>query len=483
MALPAAWARAADRIDPPPPGPDLATPVAFMDAHSRGLYRSARHLEAIQTAVLDAIRRGGRTIISVSVRHGKTILCSRWLPAWYIGTHPDRRVLHATNTAELGRRNSRAARDILTEHGHRFGVSVSRVSAAADIWDLEGHPGGMQSVGVGGTPIGAGGNLVIVDDPYKSWADAMSYTTREAVIEWWTGTMESRIEPGGAVVIVMARWHPDDLAGFLLREAPDEWREVRLPAVATDGPDTDPLGRQVGEALWPERYPLSELERRKTAVSLALGPQVWDAQFQQQPSPPGGDMFPEDRWGTIPIGDVPAGTRWVRGWDLASTEGGGDWTVGVRVGIMPDGRTVIADVTRGQWGPDQVRAQLTGTAAIDGTGTHIELPQDPGQAGKDQAQQLVRLLAGYSAQALPQTGSKEVRATPLSAQVKAENVLLVADGAWRQQFISELAAFPRGQHDDQVDAVATAYNAAVRGSAVAVEVEEWTDRRPLHRRR
>ena len=455
------FAAVADLLDPPPPPPELATPVGFAEAHSRGRWTRARHLELVERHVLDTIATGGRLIVSVSVRHGKSEFISKWLIAWFLGRHPDRRVILAGHEADFAARWGRAARDILTEHGHRFGVTVSPRSEAANRWDLAApHTGGMLTVGVGGSPIGRGADLMVVDDPVKSFEDAMSPLKRQRVKEWWTGTMESRIEPGGAVVLVMARWHEDDLAGFLLKEAPDEWREVRLPAVADD-PD-DPLGRDLGEPLWPERFDVAELERRRVATSLAVGEQVWLAQYQQRPTTPTGGMFPEGRWCFVPaVHEAWRPTRWVRRWDLAATEGGGDWTVGVLMGMRADGAgPVVADVRRGRWSAAEVRRQIAAAAADDPERTRVVLPQDPGQAGKDQAQQLVAMLAGHDAGTERETGSKEVRAAGWAAQQQAGNVT-VLERDWVGAFVAEHTGFPKGTHDDQVDAAAGAFNALV----------------------
>lgn len=277
------------RVWPGPPPDDIATPAAFAVAHSRGQWRRARHLDLVEQACLDTIANSGRLILSVSVRHGKSEFASKWLPAWYLGTNPDKRVILAGHEADFAMSWGRQARDILTEHGHRFGVSVSKASSAASRWDLASpHRGAMLTVGVGGSPIGRGADLLVVDDPIKSYADAMSPLIRKRVKDWWTGTMVSRIEPGGAVILIMARWHQDDLAGFLLDEEPDEWQELRLPAVADA--DDDPLGRDIGEPLWPERFDRDELDRRHRSTSLSLGEAVWLAQYQQSPTTPGGGM-------------------------------------------------------------------------------------------------------------------------------------------------------------------------------------------------
>ena len=471
------WASAlADAIDPPPPPPlppELATPAAFAESHSRLQWRRARHLEIIERACLDVVARGGRLIISVSVRHGKSEFTSKWFVAHYLATHPDARVILAAHEADFAARWGRAARDILTEHGHLFGVAVDQASNAANRWDLaKPHGGGMLTVGVGGSPIGRGADLMIVDDPIKSYADAMSPLVRQRVKDWWTGSMVTRIEPGGAVILIMARWHEDDLAGFLLRKEPGEWTEVRLPAIADS--DDDPMGRAVGDALWPERFPIEELERRKASTSLSLGEAVWLAQYQQAPSSPTGGMFPADRWGLAPVLNVGWGIdRWVRAWDLAATEGGGDYTVGARLGRARDGRVVVADVVRGQWSAHEVRSLIASTADADPPGTTVVLPQDPGQAGKAQAQQYAAMLAGHQVVLEPQTGSKVVRATGWAAQQQAGNVIVV-DGPHRDALIAEHQAFDRGTHDDMVDACSSAFNHLVDRSSQPVATKSYT---------
>lgn len=456
---------------PPPLPADIITPAAFAANHSRGTWQPAAHLELIEQACLETIDTGGRLILSASVRHGKSQYASKWLPAWYLGTHPDARVILAGHEADFAASWGRATRDILTEYGDRFGVSVSRASTAANRWDLASpHQGGMLTVGVGGSPIGRGADLLMVDDPTKSYADAMSPAQRRKVKEWWTGTMVSRIEPGAAVVIIMARWHEDDLAGWLLAQEPGEWREVRLPAIADD-PD-DPMGRAVGEPLWPERFPLAELERRRKETSLEVGEAVWLAQYQQRPTTPTGGMFPSDRWAAAPAVSIDWGvTRWVRAWDLGATEDGGDWTVGAKLGRTTDGRTVVADVVRGQWGAHRVREVIEATARADGHSTAIVVPQDPGQAGKAQATQMVAMLAGHEVHVEPQTGSKEVRATGWAAQQQAGNVVLI-EAPWRDTLTMEHQGFPRGTHDDIVDACASAFNALVGKVAKVVTVTE-----------
>lgn len=488
------WDRVADRYSGGGKPLGWESPTAFALACGRGQWQMAPHFAAIEAAVLDAIRDGATLVVEVPVRHGKSIYCSQWLPAWYLGRHPDRRVIEVTHSAEFAAKWGRAARDLLVEHGAAiFGVEVSPRSQAANRWDIAGAAGGLLALGVGGSPIGQGADLCVVDDPYGSFADAMSPLIRRKVQEWWAGTMTSRIEPGGAVIVLCSRWHEDDLPGWLQREG-ENVRVLRLPAVADD--PGDPLGRATGEALWPERWPLDELEKKHRQTAMVHGEAVWLAQYQQTPKKPEGGMFPSDRWSFLPGLPVEAEYQalWVRGWDLAATEDGGDWTVGALIGMLPDGfsaaipvdgkrpRFIVADVVRGQWSADRVRAEMVAAAQRDPAGTRVALPQDPGQAGKDQVQQLKRLLAGYDVVARPVQGAKELRAAGLSAMQRDGQIALVVDDLWNGPLVAELEGFPRGSHDDQVDALAEAYNVAVSVGSAPVAASHYKDRRRRGRR-
>jgi predicted phage terminase large subunit-like protein len=159
----------------------------------------------------------------------------------------------------------------------------------------------------------------------------------------------------------------------------------------------------------------------------------------------------------------PAGTRFVRGWDLAGTDQAGDWTAGLKLGVQPDGRYIIANVVREQRDPEDVEKMLKATATGDGTGVEVAIPQDPGQAGKSQARALVRLLSGFTVKTLPVSGDKVTRARPFAAQVNAGNVDMLR-GDWNDALKSEMRNFPNGKHDDQVDAGALAFDRLTSGN-------------------
>ncbi|MEA2743917.1 MAG: hypothetical protein QOG25_2288, partial [Acetobacteraceae bacterium] len=226
-----------------------------------------------------------------------------------------------------------------------------------------------------GAITGRRADLIIIDDPIKSQADAESVRQRDHVWEWFKSDITTRLKPGGKVVLIMTRWHPDDLGGQLLEQAKAEWHIVRLPALAEAD---DPLGRVAGTALWPEWEDDGALLRKRELI----GERAWSALFQQTPLPSGGRLFSIDR---ISLGQPIAETgTTVRAWDLAATITTGrndpDWTVGVKFSRDETGRYFVLDVARIRGTPHEVEALILSTARNDGTKVIVAIPEDPGQA-------------------------------------------------------------------------------------------------------
>jgi len=247
----------------------------------------ASHLAAVDRALMETVERGGRLMVFCPPRHGKSELISKWLPAWYLGCHPDRRVILCSHTQELAADFSAEARDLLIEYGMQyFGVSVSPHARAKHKW-LTTKGGGLLSAGAGGSITGRGANLLIIDDPVKNAEEALSATYRQKSKDWWESTASSRLAPGAAVVLMNTRWHDDDLSGWLLKQEPDRWRVLSLPAIASVD---DPIGRQEGEALWPQRWPLNIMEQ----IRKDKTPYWWEAMYQQRPGQYGEAAWPAE---------------------------------------------------------------------------------------------------------------------------------------------------------------------------------------------
>ncbi len=420
-------------------------------------------LEKIELHIATGGTQGnGRLIVSMPPRHGKSLTVSRLFPAWLLGRNPTKRIMLTSYGATLAHRNSRLVRNLMRAPIYRAWSGGVRLvmplegSAAVESWDIadRGGPtgGGMDAAGVGGGITGKGADLIIVDDPIKSRAEAENPARRERIWEWFTDDLYTRREPGAAVIIVMTRWHLDDLVGRLLRHMPHQWENLCLPALAIpDNPD-DPLKRAPGAPLWPERFPLETLlETQQT-----LGEYAWAGLYQQQPIPSEGGLFKRANFREISIDELKAFPiqRTVRFWDLAMTTGEhSDYSVGVLLGHTQRGDLVVLDVRRFRADWYGVKQQIMATARDDGSGVLIGVEATAG--GKQVVDQLLREIAGYWAKPYVPKGSKTVRALPLSAKVSAGQVYVIKD-TWTEAYLEEFAGFPYSTHDDQVDATAGA---------------------------
>jgi len=431
---------------------------------SDGRWHCAKHLELLSNQLMHlAAGRIRRLAVFMPPRHGKSQLCSRYFPAWFLGRNPNLRIIQAgygNSFAATWGRHTRNAIDQAKQLGI-FGVGVDPAKSSADEWEIAGHDGGMYCVGIGGGVTGRGADLLTIDDPTKSREEADSVTYREKTWEWYTDDLYTRLHPGARILLVATRWHVDDLPGRILHADTDrgDWTVINLPAFAEDG---DALGRSPGEPLWPQRFGAADLEDRRRT----LGTYGFASLYQQRPSPREGGMF-KRHWFQI-VDAAPMQGERARGWDLAGTEGGGDWTVGVR-GVR-NGRYYIEDVRRDQLSPAGVRDLLQATAQQDGLDVKQSLPQDPGQAGKAQVQEFAKLLAGLRIHTSPESGPKHLRAEAFAAQCEAGNVALVR-GPWNEAFIDEFTHYNpdvRDQVDDQIDATSRWFTAVTED----VEIEE-----------
>lgn len=427
-----------------------------------GKWRLLPHLDFIDELIVNAVAgRGPRfVVVECPPRHGKSELISHRTPAWYLGMFPDRQVMLASYEASFAQTWGRKARDLLEEHGAGlYGVSVRQDARAADRWYTD-QGGVMAASGIGGRFTGMGADLLIIDDPVKNAEEARSVTIRRKHIDWWQSTAATRLHPNAVVIVLMTRWHESDLGGYLLAQGHEELEEpfveVRLPAIAEEG---DLLGRAKGEALWPARYDVDRLAQ----IRQTVGSYWWSAMYQGRPVPEGGGMFKREWFPLVaaaPSGDMHA-IRWVRWWDFAATEDKGtndpDWAVGALVGRTPAGGYFVADIQRVRATPHAVEQLVASTAVRDGKGVQIWIEQEPGSSGKIVIDHYVRtVLPGFAVRGLLSSGSKVVRADPLSAQAEAGNVALVR-GPWLEGLLTELEQFPHGTHDDQVDALSGAF--------------------------
>ena len=426
------------------------------------LWQRASHHELICDALTRLyLGECKRLIINIPPRYSKTELAVVNFMAWALGNAPDSEFIHTSYSSRLAANNAWQCRELVASDAYQSifpATALRQDSQAKDEWRTAAG-GIVYATGAGGTITGSGAGKVrpgfsgaiIIDDPHKA-DEARSDTIRQSVIEWFQNTLESRKNsPETPIILIMQRLHERDLAGWLLNGGNgEEWEHLCLPALRDDG-----------TALWPEKHDADTLRRMQAAA-----PYTFSGQYQQRPSPAAGGVIKPD---AMPVIDaIPAGhIEWIRGWDFAATEQrpgkDPDWTVGAKIGKTQDGRFIIADITRLRAGPDERDAALVNTAARDGQSVRINMPQDPGQAGKTQVVYLTRALAGYPVTSSPESGDKVTRAEPLAAQINVGNVMMLR-APWNDDLLAEMRMFPNGAHDDQVDALSRAFSGLVTGA-------------------
>lgn len=431
------------------------TPATLAVRMSNGKWRAARHLLHLSAIIAQELDKGNaRLIVSMPPRHGKSKLISVRTPVWLYDRHPERQIGLTAYGADLATEFSEEIRDIIMEdQDEEFGEHLLRVqlkTTKINNWTTT-EGGRCYAVGVGGTLYGRGVHDLLVDDYYKNVEEAESQAYRDKVYEWFSVIAATRIEPGGSIIIIATRWNTDDLSGRLLSMPNSPWRELRIPGIAEEN---DPIGRLPGEALWPERYDIDALESWRAT----MGGYFFDAIVQQKPRKSRSSTF-QEHWVDI-IPEAPSGSDYIfiRSWDLAGTEGDGDYTSGTRFAInRRTAKIAVTDQIRERLSPGKVEELVLTTAQKDGVETEITMEQEPGSSGKAVAATYTKLLKGFRFTAIRDTGSKFVRAQPFLAACERGDVSLVK-GPWNQAWYEEFSAFPGGDHDDQVDSNSQAYN-------------------------
>lgn len=444
------------------------TLLAFT-TYTRPDYEINWHHRVVADA-LDRVLSGKcrRLMVFEPPQNGKSEQVSRRFPAFALGRRPALRIIAWSYSDSLAQDMSRDVQKIISTDEYRTLFPSTRLAEHSDPekrtqgqFDVVGERGYYVAAGVMGSITGKTADIGIVDDPVKNRAEAESEVYRDRVWEQYKSAFSTRqFGSEGAIVLCLTRWHEDDLAGRLLRLAAenpdvDQWEVISFPAIAETA---DPIGRDPrspGEALWPAKYPLEELARRRAG----LGAYDWAALYQQRPAPSGGSLFQESWFAKRFVDVAPVNARRARGWDTAGTENDGDWTCGVRI-AEADGIFYVEDVQRKQIGPSKVDALIRLTAETDGVGCAQREEKEGGSAGIAVVAARMRTLAGFNYAGVQISGSKVTRSKPFRAQCEAGNVCIVR-APWNAAYTSELCGFPTAKHDDQVDASSCAFNAVL----------------------
>lgn len=428
------------------------TPATLGYKLSRGEWIPSPHLLYVSSVVASGIARGNaRIIISAPPRHGKSQLIDIYTPIWVLERFQNQNVILASYGAELSEIFGRQVRDAVANEV-LLTCELRQDSKKVMAFQTK-QGGGMVSVGLGGAITGRGADVLLIDDYIKEIKEALSPTYREYIWNWFITTAYTRIEPGGSCIIIATRWHSDDLIGRILQNFPGQWTNIVLRA---DAEADDILGRPIGAPLFPERYPRQRLDELKEV----LGSTFYQALYQQRPVDEAKKITDANWLQVVEQPPVVSKLKQIRAWDLAATEGGGDYSTGSRCAYDPsNGFFYIMNIVRHQYSSQQVEAEVRKCAIDDGQDVTVGIEQEPGSAGKALVNHYtVNVLPEFKVIPIPTAGknNKLIRAQPLLAAAEGSKVLLVR-GHWNKAYALEFDSFPGGAYDDQVDTTAAAY--------------------------
>lgn len=393
-----------------------------------------------------------RVVITLPPRSMKSTAVTVGFTAHLLGHDPEMRIITASYSDGLSAKFSRDTRRVMQSEWYRRAFPRAVLSRVADQELALAAGGSRLATSVGGTLTGRGADVIVIDDPHKA-EEANSSAALTKVRDWYDGTLLSRLDDRGQgrIVLVMQRLHVDDLAGHLL--AQEGWHHLNLPAIA-EIEETIPLGggrhytRRVDEVLQPHRDTVQDLD----ALRRQMGTALFSAQFQQSPIPPGGNLVD---WKWLPTFKLPLAQdpedRFLLSWDTAFTDGElSDYSVGLTFVVRGDllflidvfrERLRYPDLKRAIW--DQCRRRHNPICLVEEASVGKALIQDLRAKGLK--------VTGFKP-----GGDKVSRLSQESGQLEEGRLLVPTDAPWLADFRDELLAFPRGRHDDQVDALSQA---------------------------
>jgi predicted phage terminase large subunit-like protein len=419
-----------------------------------------------------------RLIINVPPRSLKSIQVSVAFSAWYLGRNPAAKIMCVSYAEELARELSTNTRNVITSPWFEELFPEFQLAQQRNMQLTTTEGGYRFAAGLGGSVLGRGADLIIVDDPIKA-TDALSQAERRRVNEFYDNTLITRLnnKRSGAIVIIMQRLHEDDLAGHVLDR--DDWEVVAIPAIATEtekfriGPGRfDIYQRKLDEVLYPTREPREILDRiRRTQGSL-----TFSAQYQQAPLPPGGNIVRRE-W--IKHYDQRPETfdLLVASWDTASTIGdNSDFSVGAIWGAKGLDYYLL-DLVRGRYEFYDLRLRVTELSKRWGVDATVIEETELGRA----LHQDLRRTAELRTILRKPLVDKEARMLAQSARFEAGQVHVPKEAPWLAQWMTELLAFPTGRNDDQVDSTSQALQYLTRRS-MAAYVDAQSKPRPRLKR-
>lgn len=410
-----------------------------------------------------------RLIINMPPRHTKSEFASFLLPAWYLGKFPNRKIIQTSNTAELAVGFGRKVRNLVD--GERYAkifpnVALRHDSKAAGRWATNAN-GDYFAIGVGGTVTGKGADLLIIDDPHSEQEAALAASNPEVydkVFEWYSSGPRQRLQPGGAIVIVMTRWSKRDLTGRVLQSMVerdgDEWEVISLPAIMPSG-----------NPLWPEFWSLSELEKLRNELPISK----WSAQYQQDPSSEEGAIVKREWWQMWEKETPPVCEFVIQSWDTAFTKNErSDYSACTTWGVFHmdedpnDTHIILLDALKErlefpelkeralqmyrEWEPDAfiVEAKASGAPLV------FEL----------------RRMGIPVQEFTPTRGNDKITRVNSISDLFASGKVWAPRKRWAEEVMEEMAAFPNSDHDDLVDSATQALIRFRKGGFIRLQSDE-----------
>ena len=405
-----------------------------------------------------------RLIVNMPPRHTKSEFASYLLPAYLMGRNPALQALEATHTAELAVKFGRKVRDLMDSDRYKElfpEVLLKQDSKAAGRWDTN-KGGSYFAVGVGGAVTGRGADILIIDDPHSE-QDAMSDLALDNAWDWYQGGPRTRLQPGGAIVLVMTRWGTKDLTARLLKaqanRSADRWEVIEFPAILPSG-----------NPLWPEFWKLEELE----AVKASLSAQKWNAMYQQQPTNDEGAILKREWWRVWPHDDPPVVNYIIQSYDTAySKKETADFSAITTWGVFyPDQDSgpniILLDVKRGRWdfpelkriAKDEYKQWNPDNVLIEAKATGVTLQQELRRAGIP-----VTMYNPGGRRA----GTDKVSRANSVAPILESGMVWAPETLWAEELIEECASFPNGDYDDMVDSTTQALMRFRAGNFISLE--------------
>ena len=416
-----------------------------------------------------------RLIINMPPRHTKSEFASYLFPAWFLGRYPEKKIIQTAHTAELAVGFGRKVRNLINQEDFQEvfpGINLSSDSKAAGRWNTN-KRGDYFAIGVGGAVTGKGADVLIIDDPHSEQEAALGAYNPEVydkVYEWYTSGPRQRLQPGGAIIVVMTRWSVRDLTGSIMksatqRDGADEWEVIEFPAIMPSG---DPL--------WPEFWPLDQLEALKAELPVSK----WSAQYQQDPTSEEGALIKREWWQEWESDSPPPCEAIIQSWDTA---------------FLKTQRADYSACTT--WGvfhyPNEQGETVPNLILLDAYKEKLEFPElkraayekyweyEPDQMVVEKKASGAPLIFELRAMGIPVTeftpsrGQDKIARANAVSDLFASGVIWAPPTRWAEEVIEECAAFPAGEHDDLVDSTTQALLRFRQGGWIRSSMDEWDD--------